>query len=43
VLNHWQEPGIAPSKTRTDRLNTELAKFARLADLDTVRWLCQSA
>ncbi|AVW90994.1 hypothetical protein DA792_07760 [Celeribacter baekdonensis] len=43
VLNHWQEPGIAPSKTRTDRLNTELAKFARLADLDTVRWRCQSA
>jgi uncharacterized protein len=40
ILNHWHEPGFAPTRRRADKLDAELARFARLAGLDTVLWRC---
>jgi uncharacterized protein YcaQ len=38
VLNFWPEDGIKWGNGRKARLAAELARFARLADLDTVKW-----
>ena len=40
VLNHWAEPGIAPSRQRAARLDAELSRLCRLAGLDSVLWTC---
>ena len=41
VINYWPEIGIAWSHKRVDKLDAELSRFARLAGLDTVLWLCR--
>ena len=40
VLNHWAEPGIAPSRQLAARLDAELSRLCRLAGLDSVLWTC---
>jgi uncharacterized protein YcaQ len=40
VLNSWSEPYILASKARGDRLDAELARFARLAGITKVQWAC---
>lgn len=40
ILRHWHEPGIAPTRRRAEKLDAELARFARLAGLEQVDWLC---
>ena len=38
VLNFWPEDGIKWGARRKKKLDAELAKFAKLAELDIVRW-----
>ncbi|SIO12964.1 winged helix-turn-helix domain-containing protein [Vannielia litorea] len=38
VLNRWTEPSLRPSKARDDKLEAELARLCRLANLETVTW-----
>lgn len=38
VLNFWPEDGIKWGSRRQEKLEAELARFARLADLDNVNW-----
>ncbi|MDF1871688.1 crosslink repair DNA glycosylase YcaQ family protein [Vannielia sp.] len=38
VSNLWWEPGITATPNRTDKLHGELARLARLAGVETVRW-----
>ena len=40
VLAFWSEPGVKWSGARWDRLDAELARFARLAEVGTVDWVC---
>jgi uncharacterized protein YcaQ len=40
VLNTWSEPDVATSQAQNNRLNAELARFARLAGLTKVHWAC---
>ena len=39
VINFWPEEGIKWGAGRRERLEAELFRFARLAELDTVNWL----
>ena len=39
VLNLWPEDGIKWGAGRKEKLEAELTKFARLADLETVNWV----
>ncbi|MFY0635604.1 MAG: YcaQ family DNA glycosylase [Vannielia sp.] len=39
VMNRWTEPGVRPSKARDDKLDAELARLCRLANLETVQHL----
>ena len=39
VLNFWPEPGVRWGKGRRQRLDSELKRFGRLADLKTVVWV----
>lgn len=41
VLNNWLEPDVKPSKARSQKLDAELDRFAKLAGLDRVNWTCQ--
>lgn len=41
VLNFWPEEGIKWGAGRKEKLEAELARFARLADLDTVNWFAK--
>ena len=41
VSNYWPEIGIARTQNRADKLDAELARFARLAGLDNVLWHCR--
>ena len=40
VLAFWPEPGVKWSGTRRNKLAAELARFARLAEVRNVNWLC---
>ncbi len=40
VLNLWVEPGIRWTANRASRLDAELARFARLAGVDSIQWQC---
>ncbi|MBV1900323.1 MAG: hypothetical protein KUG56_01490, partial [Kordiimonadaceae bacterium] len=39
VLNFWTENGIKWAAVQKDKLDAELISFARLAGLDTVKWV----
>ncbi|PHQ69662.1 MAG: hypothetical protein COB93_07470 [Sneathiella sp.] len=43
VTQFWPEPGIKWNKPRSDKLDTELRRFARLIDASTVNWLHPSS
>lgn len=38
VVNFWPEEGIKWSTTYQNKLNSELSRFARLADLNNINW-----
>lgn len=40
VLNVWPEPGIEWTLARAAKLDAELSRFARLADVSRVNWCC---
>lgn len=40
VLNFWLEPDVKPTKARGKKLDAELARFAKLAGLTDVNWIC---
>ncbi|CAN0598058.1 unnamed protein product [Laminaria digitata] len=40
VLAFWPEPGVKWSASRWKKLDAELARFARLAEVREVNWLC---
>ena len=40
VLAFWPEPGVKWSPSRWDKLDAELARFARLAEVQDVIWAC---
>jgi len=40
VLNYWWEPGVKETQNRAKKLDAELARFARLAGLNKVNWVC---
>jgi uncharacterized protein YcaQ len=40
VLNYWTEAGVAPSQDRAAKLQAELKRFAALADVGRVHWVC---
>jgi uncharacterized protein YcaQ len=40
VLAFWPEPGVKWSPSRWDKLDAELARFARLAEVQNVIWAC---
>ena len=40
VSGIWTEPGVRFGQGRVDRLDAELARFARLGGLDGVTWAC---
>ncbi|MCW1933057.1 winged helix-turn-helix domain-containing protein [Pararhodobacter zhoushanensis] len=40
VLKWWDEPGVRASKARAEKLEAELARFARLAGVERVVWEC---
>ncbi len=40
VLAFWPEPGVKWSASRRDKLDAELARFARLAEVRDVNWVC---
>ncbi|GLQ34334.1 hypothetical protein GCM10007939_06170 [Amylibacter marinus] len=42
VLNLWREAGIKWSTPRANRLEAELARFARLAGVSKIKWACDS-
>ena len=39
VLNFWLEPDVKTTKSRAQKLDAELARFAKLAGLDRVDWV----
>jgi len=41
ILNIWPEPGVKWSKQRTRKLDSELARLARLVSAENVNWLCR--
>jgi len=43
VINFWPEDGIKWGAGRKKKLEAELLRFARLAELDTVNWVCVSS
>lgn len=40
VLAFWPEPGVKWPASRWKKLDAELARFARLAEVSTVKWIC---
>ncbi|MBU2934577.1 MULTISPECIES: winged helix-turn-helix domain-containing protein [Pacificibacter] len=40
VLNYWMEPDVNSTKARIKKLDAELGRFAKLAGLTKVNWIC---
>jgi len=40
VLNLWAEPGVKWTAARAVKLDAELSRLARLADVGQVEWQC---
>lgn len=38
----WREPGVQWTRARTDKFEAELNRFARIAGLKTISWLCST-